>query len=82
MLPWRGRGFHHTLELMHSRGWRVELLAWEKSCHSQMREWTRKNGVYVPLDGHYESVTYLEKSENAPKRRAAWVDLSRRPTSA
>ena len=77
----QNKGFHYALELMHSRGWRVELLAWEKSCHSQMREWTRKNGVYVPLDDHYESVTYLEKSRNAPKREAERVDLARRQIS-
>ena len=74
------RGFHHTLELMHARGWRVELLAWGQTCKPQMRDWVRKNGVYVPLDDHYESVTYLKELDNMPKREAKQVDLTRRPT--
>ena len=74
------RGFHHTLELMHARGWRVELLAWEQACKPQMRDWVRKNGVYVPLDDHYESVTSLKASRYTPEREAKQVDLTRRPT--
>ena len=42
----KGRGFHFALELMRRKGWRVELMAWERGCHSQMREWTmKKRGV-------------------------------------
>ena len=32
LLP-RGRGFHRTLERMHGRGWRVEVLSWAHSCN-------------------------------------------------
>ena len=74
------KGFHYALEKMHSWGWRVELLAWGQTCKPQMRDWVRKNGVYVPLDDHYESVTYLTKFRNSPPRNAKQVDLTRRPT--
>ena len=79
----RGRGFHFALELMREKGWRVELLAWRRGCHPQMREWARRNGVYIPLDEHYRSVTYLtalhsDLDDDLP-RRAEPLDLSRRP---
>ena len=65
---------------MRGRGWGVELLAWEKTCKPQMRDWVRRNGVYVPLDDHYESVTFLKGTGNAPEREAKQVDLARRRT--
>ena len=77
----RDKGFHYALELMHAKGWRVELLAWHQDCKPQMRDWVRKNGVFVRLDDHYESVTYLKGSSKLPMRKAKWVDFSRRPTA-
>ena len=78
----KGRGFHFALELMRRKGWRVELMAWERGCHSQMREWTMKNGVFVPLDEHYMAVTYLTAlradSLGFLPRKAERLDLSRR----
>ena len=77
-----GAGFHRTLERMHKRGWRVEILSWAHSCNQRMRGWAEENGVFVALDEFYESVTYLEPSgpgfEFAPPRESATLDLSRR----
>ena len=78
-----GEGFHHTLELMRGKGWRVELLAWKDSCHREMRKWVEENGVFIPLDDYYEEVTFLEQSlpgfppvEARPPKK---LDLSNRP---
>ncbi len=77
-----GAGFHSTLERMHKRGWRVEILSWGHSCNQRMRRWAETNGVFVPLDDFYEAITFLEPSrlghEFAPPRPAAPLDLSRR----
>ena len=77
-----GRGFHRTLERMHKRGWRVEVLSWAHSCNQGMRRWAETNGVFVPLDDHYEAITFREPShpghELAPARDQAPLDLSRR----
>ncbi len=77
-----GRGFHRTLERMHRRGWRVEVLSWAHACNRRMREWAEANGVFVPLDDHYDAVTFREPSrpghEFAPPRDAAPLDLSAR----
>lgn len=78
-----GSGFHSALERMHKRGWRVEILSWAHSCNPQMRIWAEENGVFVPLDDFYYSVTFLEPSSPghplAQSRDSAAVDLSVRP---
>ena len=77
-----GAGFHSTLERMHKRGWRVEILSWAHSCNQRMRRWAGENGVFVALDDFYEAITFMEPSrpgsELALARDAAELDLSRR----
>ena len=77
-----GAGFHSTLERMHKRGWKFEVLSWAHACNRRMREWAEENGVFVPLDDFYESITFTEPSrpgfELATPRHAAELDLSRR----
>ena len=78
-----GVGFHSTLERMHKRGWRVEILSWAHSCNQRMRRWAQENGVFVPLDDFYFAITFLEPArpgyEFAPSRDSALLELSRRP---
>ena len=80
-----GAGFHRTLERMHRRGWRVEILSWSHSCNQRMRRWAEENGVFVALDDFYDSVTFLEPSRPgqrlAQSRDSAPLDLSRRPVA-
>ena len=57
-----GAGFHSTLERMHKRGWRVEILSWGRSCNQRMRRWAEENGLFVALDDFYDSITFLEPS--------------------
>lgn len=77
-----GKGFHRTLERMHKRDWRIEVLSWAHSCHQGMRRWAEANGVFVPLDDHYEAITFREPSRPghplAPARDATRLDPSRR----
>ena len=77
-----GAGFHSTLERMHRRGWRVEILSWGHSCNQRMRRWAEENGIFIPLDDFYESITFTEPSRPgwrlAHGRAAADVDLARR----
>ncbi len=80
-----GAGFHSTLERMHKRRWRVEILSWAHSCNQRMRRWAEENGAFVALDDFYEAVTYVEPSrpglELAPGRDSAILDLSQRATA-
>ena len=78
-----GAGFHSTLERMHKRGWRIEILSWAHSCNQRMRRWAQEHGVFVPLDDYYEAITFMEQSrpghEFARERRSSYLDLSNRP---
>ena len=77
-----GADFHSTLERMHRRGWRVEILSWAHSCNQRMRRWAEENGVFVALDDFYETITFMEPSrpgfELAQGRGPLDLDLSRR----
>ncbi len=78
-----GAGFHRTLERMHRRGWRVEILSWRHSCNQRMRRWAEENGVFVALDDFYEAITFLEPSKPgyalAMSRGQGPLNLSQRP---
>ena len=80
-----GAGFHSTLERMHRRGWRIEILSWAGSCNRRMKEWAEENGVFVDLDDFYDSITFMEPSrpghEFAVARDSATLDLSIRATA-
>ena len=80
-----GAGFHSTLDRMHRKGWRIEILSWMDSCNRRMRRWAEENGVFVALDDFYEAITFREPSrpgfEFAPRRDSAPLDLSRRETA-
>ena len=81
-----GAGFHSTLERMHRRQWRIEILSWVHACNHRMRRWAKCNGVFVPLDDFYDAITFMEPSrpgfELAQARDAAPLDLSRRPITS
>lgn len=80
-----GAGFHSTLERMHRRGWKVEILSWTHSCNYRMREWAESNGVFVALDDFYDSITFLEPSQPGQRlgqaRDSLPLELSVRPTT-
>ena len=77
-----GAGFHSTLERMHRRNWRIEILSWAHSCNQRMKQWAEQNGIFVALDDYYESITFMEPSrpgyELAMGRDAAELDLAQR----
>ncbi|MDE0080488.1 MAG: NYN domain-containing protein [Caldilineaceae bacterium] len=78
-----GAGFHRTLERMHKRGWRIEILSWEHSCNQRMREWAEDNGVFVALDDYYSSITFLGADKSRYDSGSRWVsalDLTQRET--
>lgn len=68
-----GKGFHADLERLHSRGWGIEVLSWNQACNHRLRNWAMRRGVYVPLDEHYESITFIEDV-----RSEAPLDLTKR----
>ena len=77
-----GVGFHSTLERFHRNGWGVEVLSWEGCCNQRMRSWVTRNGVFIPLDRSYFSITFIEPSIGYTNGRLpALLDLSGRLTA-
>lgn len=78
-----GVGFQRTLERMHQRDWKVEILSWGNSCNQRMREWAQQVGAFVALDDFYDAVTFRKSSAgeypDAEPRESSKLDLSRRP---
>jgi hypothetical protein len=69
-----GVGFHADLKRMQSRGWGIEVVAWEISCNRNLQRWAEEVGSFTRLEDHYDSVTFLQggrraKSNNLKKRR-------------
>ncbi len=81
-----GAGYHSTLERMHKKGWRIEILSWSHSCNQRMRGWAEENGVFVALDDFYEAITFLTSTspgyETATPRSCVDLELSRRAVAA
>ena len=71
-----GVGFHADMARMHGAGWGIEVVSWLKSCRKTLRDWAIANGVFIPLDNYYESVTFLERG-----RRSTSIELSGRSLS-
>lgn len=69
-----GIGFFADIKRLHQAGWNVEVLSWRDHCKREMSTWANENGLFVPLDDFYTSVTFLDK-----QRRASPLDLSKRP---
>lgn len=72
---YEGKGFFADLKRMHSKGWKVEVLSWEGACHPKLKAWAQENGLFIPLDDHYESVTFIKGLRAATKntKRAASI---------
>lgn len=81
-----GAGFHRTLERMHNKGWKIEILSWQHCVNPRMEEWAKNNGVFIPLDDFYEAITFLEPlfsryGYESEGRDAIELDLSQRSFS-
>jgi hypothetical protein len=63
-----GVGFYADLERMAKKGWGIEVLSWEHSCNKQLRKWATKAGVFVPLDKHYDQITFIERGRAVTPR--------------
>lgn len=80
-----GSGCHRTLERMHKRGWRIEILSWAHATNQRMRRWADEHGRFIALDDFYSAITFLEPSRPgfplALPRHPAELNLSRRLTA-
>lgn len=71
-----GVGFHADLERMHKSGWGIEVLSWEHSCNQKLKKWAKEKGVFISLDTHYNSISFVKGV-----RTSSAVNLNNRPLS-
>ena len=78
-----GVGFYAAIELMHKKGWRIEVLSWSYSCNPSMQKWAEEHGLFISLDNYYENITFLERAlpgrPVSEPRKQAPLDLATRP---
>lgn len=55
-----GQGFYADLHRMACAGWGIEVVSWDIACHRGLKEFAQAQGVYVPLEDFYHSVTFVE----------------------
>ncbi len=63
-----GVGFHADLERMHKKGWGIEIMAWEKTCNSNLKKWAEKIGTFIRLEDYYESITFLDDDKGVIRK--------------
>ena len=71
-----GIGFHADMARMHASGWGIEVISWEASCRGSLKKWATENGCFVPMEDHYNSVTFIQDG-----RHAVATDFSTRRVS-
>lgn len=54
------KGFLKAFVDLYNKGWGIELISWEHSCHGDLRAFAEENGVFISLDKYYDSITYLK----------------------
>jgi hypothetical protein len=52
-------GFLYDLEGFLDDGWKIEVMSWEHSCHSRLREFAEKHGKFISLDKYYDQITFI-----------------------
>jgi hypothetical protein len=60
-------GFLYDLEGFLERGWEIEVMSWEHSCHGKLKEFAQKNGKFVSLDAYYKEITFIKGARIAEK---------------
>lgn len=55
-----GKGFLADLKRIRKHGWQIEVYAWEATCNRYLKEFAEQEGVFVPLEKHYYSITFLK----------------------
>lgn len=55
-----GVGFHADLERLYKRGWAIEVVSWENSCATALKEWARTVGCFIPLDNYIENIIFTQ----------------------
>ena len=53
-----GVGFHADLQRMKRKGWAIEVLSWDRTCASGLKQFAQSEGIFVPLDNFVDSIAF------------------------
>lgn len=56
----QNRGFFADLKRMSSKGWQVEVYAWDENCHTDMKKYAKEHWSFTNLSDYYEHITFLQ----------------------
>jgi hypothetical protein len=70
-----GVGFFSDIKRLHQVGWKIEVVSWKQNTKQVMRKWAEENGIFIPLEDFYGSITFIQK-----KRNGKPVDYDKRNT--
>lgn len=57
-----GKGFLADLKRARRQGWDIEVYAWDTTCNSYLRDFAEKEGIFVPLEKFYFSISFIKDS--------------------
>ena len=72
-----GVGFHADMARLYKKGWGIEVLSWDISCNKRLKAWAQESGLYVPLENHYDEITFRGQT-----RKSKTVSLKHRGRAA
>jgi hypothetical protein len=54
-------GFLYDIEGFVKDGWALEVLSWEHSCHTKLRDFAKAHGKFISLDSYYNQITFIRR---------------------
>ena len=66
-----GKGFHEEKGFLYDvkgfieDGWTLNLYSWDAICHNGLKQFAKQHGHYVPLEQHYNAITFIKDGRHA-----------------
>lgn len=66
-----GKGFHEEKGFLYDvkgfieDGWVLNLYSWDAICHHGLKQFAKQHGHYVPLEQHYNAITFIKDGRHA-----------------
>lgn len=66
-----GKGYHEEKGFLYDvkgfieDGWNLALYSWDATCHHQLKHFAQTHGYYVPLEKHYDAITFIKDGRHA-----------------
>lgn len=68
-------GFLSDIGRIHKMGHSFEVISWESGCNRYLKEFAKKNGKFISLEGFYEYVTFIKDRRHAKKLPSDYLGI-------